>query len=205
MTYELKTVLAKQRGHSVFTLSISGIDGSGKGFISQLLEKKLSETGLRVATINIDPWQNPIPIRLKEESPAENFYKNVFRWDDFFKKLIIPLKKKRHISLSTQLIRTDADEYYEYTYEYKDLDIIIIEGILLFQQQFEHLFDYKIWIECSFETALKRAIQRNSEKLDEARLIHDYHTFYYPAQRLHFELDNPQKRADIIFNHEEDI
>src|SRR5690349_17356465 len=81
------------RNQSVFTVAISGIDASGKGFIAALLQNELEKQGLKVANINIDPWQNPITLRLKEENPAENFYKEVFRWDDFFTQLIIPLKE----------------------------------------------------------------------------------------------------------------
>jgi hypothetical protein len=47
---------------------------------------------------------------------------------------------------------------------------------------------------------LQRAIKRNVEKLDEKRLIHYYDKYYYAAQRLHFERDNPRDKADLIFD-----
>lgn len=39
----------------------------------------------------------------------------------------------------------------------------------------------------------------NTENLDESELIHDYHTFYYPAQRFHFKKDSPREQADLVF------
>jgi hypothetical protein len=36
-------------------------------------------------------------------------------------------------------------------------------------------------------------------KLSEERLVHDYQTFYYAAQRLYAEKDNQKENADIIF------
>jgi uridine kinase len=189
----------KQRS---FTVGISGIDGSGKGFTSKRLQEKLEQLGYNVANINIDPWQNPVTLRLKKENAAENVYDNIFRWDQFFGQLILPLQKNKGVYLETEGIRSDADIYYPLIYDHTDLDILFIEGILLFKREYLLHYDYKIWIDCSFETALQRAIQRNAEKLDEVRLIHDYETYYYAAQRLHFERDDPQKAADLIFDND---
>lgn len=184
---------------TAFTVAISGIDASGKGFITKLLKEELEGLGYQVANINIDPWQNPIPVRLQKENAAENTYENIFRWNDFLEQLVCPLQKHGRIYLETQGIRSDADIYYPLIYDYNKIDILIVEGILLFKKKNLQYFDYKIWIDCSFRTGLVRAIKRNVEKLDVERLIHDYDTNYYAAQRLHFERDDPQKSADIIF------
>ncbi|HET9825410.1 MAG TPA: hypothetical protein VFP87_08750 [Chitinophagaceae bacterium] len=56
-----------------------------------------------------------------------------------------------------------------------------------------------MWIDCSFETGLKRAVERNVERLTRKRLIEDYGTYYYPAQRHHFGKDEPKRLSDIIY------
>jgi uridine kinase len=187
----------------VFTVAISGIDASGKGFVSNLLQSELEAQDLKIANINIDPWQNPISLRLQKENPAENFYKLVFRWDDFFAQLIAPLKKNGSIYFDTMLIRTDADEYYPYTYNFSDVNILLVEGIFLLKKEFLKYYDSKIWIDCSFNTGLQRAILRNSENLSKGKLVHDYDTYYYSAQRYHFQQDNPQNSSDIIYCNDE--
>ena len=195
-------ILQKFYAHThdhVFTVAISGIDASGKGYVAKCLEGELMREGLNVANINIDPWQNPIPIRLKKENPAENFYKNSFRWDDMFEKLIIPLRKDKSIQLTSRLIFSHADEYFDHQFSYRNIDILLLEGIFLFQEQFLERYDFKIWIDCSFETGLQRATRRNIEKLSIERLVEDYETYYYPAQRYHFEKDNPKSLSDIIY------
>ena len=184
---------------TAFTIGISGIDASGKGYVAKLLQRDLEKQDYKVANINIDPWQNPIAVRLQKENAADNFYNNVFRWNDFFEQLIVPLKRNKSTYLVTNGICTDADVYYSLVYDYRDIDIILIDGILLFQEQYLSHSDYKIWIDCSFEKALQRAISRNVEKLDETKLIHDYETYYHAAQRLHVERDDPKKIADLIF------
>jgi uridine kinase len=184
---------------ALFTVAISGIDASGKGYITKLLQEELERKGYKIANINIDPWQNPLSIRLQKENAAENVYENIFRWSDFFDQLIFPLQINKKIYLQTQGIRTDADIYYPILYNFEKVDILLIEGILLLKKKYLSYYDYKIWIDCSFETGLRRAIERNVEKLDEERLINDYHTYYYPAQRLHFEKDNPLISADLVY------
>ena len=188
---------------NTFTVGISGIDASGKGYITGFLQKELEKRNYKVANINVDPWQNPIPIRLQKEDPAENFYKNVFRWDNFFKQLIVPLRTNRHIYLQTSLIRTDGDFYYSFIYDFNDIDILLIEGIFLFKQELLNYYDWKIWIDCSFETGIYRAIERNSEKLSREQLIHDYNTYYYPAQIYHFQRDDPKDVSNIIYCNDE--
>jgi uridine kinase len=102
----------EHNSNEAFTVAVSGIDAAGKGYISSLMKEALEEKGYKVALINADPWQNPIPVRLKNESPAENFYEHVFRWNDLFERLIIPLKTYKSIYLETMGIRTDADAYF---------------------------------------------------------------------------------------------
>jgi|SRR5688572_4720630 len=109
---------------------------------------------------------------------------NIFRWQDFFQQLVIPLQRDKSIRLNTQLIRSDTDVYYPFTYHYEKLDMLLVESILLFRKKYIPYYDYKIWIECSFETGFQRTIKRNVEKPDALQLIFDYNTYYYPVQRL---------------------
>jgi uridine kinase len=197
-----KLILKKFYDHTadhVFTVAISGIDASGKGYVAKRLESELTGRGLRVANINIDPWQNPIPVRLKQENSAENFYQNAFRWDDVFEQMIIPLRKLRTLNLATRLIRTHADEYFDFEFDFENIDILIVESIFLFQQQYLKHYDLRVWIDCTFETGIKRAIKRNVEQLSKERLREDYQTYYYPAQRYHFKKDNPKLLSHFIY------
>lgn len=189
-------------GSRLFTVGLSGIDGAGKGYTARRLQMALEQKGLSVAHITIDPWQQPLALRLNKADPALTVYENIFRWDDFFNELIIPLQTHKSIFLVTTGIRTDADEYYPLVYDYPAPDLIILEGILLFKSGYLPFYDVKIWIQCSFETALQRALDRNTENLEPGQLFHDYEIYYHAAQRLHFRRDKPWEKADIIFNND---
>lgn len=187
---------------NAFTVAISGIDASGKGVIAAALKNLLEENNLTVALLNIDDWQMPKSISFLKEKAAENFYHNSFRWNAFFNSLLTPLQKGRSVNVTANLIDIKDDKVYSKQYSFKMIDIILVEGIFLLMKDTSSFFDYKIWIDCSFETGLQRAIARNQEGLLPEQLIHHYNTVYYPAQLFHFKKDMPLAAADFIFNND---
>ena len=50
-----------------------------------------------------------------------------------------------------------------------------------------------------FETALERALQRGQEGLPPEETIRAYQTTYFPAQEIHFRVDEPQAAADVVW------
>jgi uridine kinase len=78
----------------------------------------------------------------------------------------------------------------------------LVEGIFLFKQAYRSLFDVAIWVDCTFATALARALQRAQEGLPSAETIAAYETIYFPAQRIHLDQDNPRGSADLILDND---
>ncbi len=198
-------ILSKQKEMSAkqsLRVGISGIDASGKGFITATLTEKLN--GLNVVSINVDGWLNLPHIRFNQINPAEHFYEHGLQFDEMFKKLILPLKQSRSVNLIADFTEETATEYQSREYFYKNIDIILLEGIFLFKNEFKKYFDVRIWIECSFETALTRAIARSQENLSPAETVKAYQTIYFPAQKIHFMKDDPKKSADFIFENDVD-
>ena len=54
-------------------VGISGIDASGKGFITEKIAQRLQESGWRVATINADDWLNLPEVCLKSAQTGRAF------------------------------------------------------------------------------------------------------------------------------------
>jgi uridine kinase len=178
---------------------ISGIDASGKGYITAKLADKIRREGFNVAVINVDGWLNLPEIRFSKTNAAENFYKTAIRFDEMFEKLILPLKENRAVNLIADYAEETAVEYRKHQYFYEDVDIILLEGIFLFKNEFKKHFDVQIWIECPFEIALQRAIARSQENLSPEETVKAYDKIYFPAQKIHFAKDTPQTRADLIW------
>jgi uridine kinase len=183
-------------------VGVSGIDGSGKGYVARQLEARLALHGVTPAILNVDGWLNLPARRFNQNDPAENFYKNAIRFDQFFTQLVIPLRDRRSVHLEADFTEETASQYRKHTYDFKDVSVILIEGIFLFKRQYRTHFDLAIWIECSFPTALARAINRAQEGLSAAQTIAAYETIYFPAQRIHLTHDHPRENADAIFEND---
>lgn len=187
------------RGRALL-VALSGIDGSGKGHCAGLLAAQLHARGLRVANINIDGWLVLPQIRFSPIEPARHFYERALRLDEMFERLVLPLRERRSVSIEADFVppESNATHLHRRRYEYRDVDVIVLEGIFLFKRQYRDHHDLRVWIDCSFETALERALARNQEGLAPDEIMREYDTIYFPAQRMHFELDQPRNSAEVI-------
>lgn len=183
-------------------VAITGIDGCGKGYVTAQLLQQLRAEGVRVAIINVDGWLNLPQVRFDSSNPAEHFYLHAIRFDEMFGQLILPLRERRTLRLEANYAEETAAEYRKHTYEFEELDVILLEGIYLLKRPFQAYYDLSVWIECSFETALKRAIARAQEGLIPEATAEAYRTIYFPAQEIHFRRDDPRRAATVIVDND---
>jgi uridine kinase len=183
-------------------VGISGIDGCGKGYVAAQLEAHLAQRAISSVVINLDGWLNLPQKRFATEAPAENFYQHAIRFEEFFSKLVVPLRDHRSIHLVADFAEETATQYRPHVYDVRNVDAVVVEGIFLFKNEYRDIFDLKVWLDCSFATALVRAIERSQEGLSPAQTIAAYETIYFPAQRIHFERDDPRTAADLIYNND---
>src|ERR1051326_5042633 len=153
--------VAKHRAQNRSLLfAISGIDGSGKTTISKTITNELEAHGLRTALINLDAWHNPPEIRFSKHNAGLHFYNHAFRFDELFRLLILPLKENREIRLTARLTRLPENDFFFHSYNFSNINVIILEGIFLLKQELRRHYDFALWIDCTFEKALDRAIVR---------------------------------------------
>ena len=183
-------------------VGLSGIDGSGKGYLAGQVEAHLAQRAVAAAILHLDGWLSLPEKRFSEAAPAQNFYENAFRFDEFFSQLVVPLREGRSVRMAADFMEETATEYRKQLYHFGQVGIIVVEGIFLFKAQFRELFDLAVWIDCSFPTALARAIERGQEGLSPAKTIGAYETIYFPAQRIHFAQDQPRENADLIIEND---
>ena len=186
-------------------VAISGIDGSGKGYITAKIFDSLETKGLNAVVINGDGWLNLPERRFNSHKPAEHFYLNAFRFQEMFTQLILPLRDHCSITIEVNFVEETARDYRKHLYDFEDVDVILLEAIYLLQPAFISYYDLSIWIDCSFETALERALARGQEGLSDQETVKAYQTIYFPAQEIHFQKDNPKSLATAIINNDPNI
>jgi uridine kinase len=206
-TSELKdvtrTVLSTpiRNGRKARLIAISGIDSSGKGYIASRLSQCLSSTGARVALLGIDGWLNLPYVRFSVNDAGRHFYRNAFRFEEMFSQLVDPLVSDGSIDVLTDFTEETAHEYRKQRYTFADVDTILLEGVLL-RRDLRSRYDLRVWIDCSFETALQRAVARAQEGLGPDDTAAAFQTIYFPAQQVHFLEDNPIAYADLTFEND---
>ena len=183
-------------------VGISGIDGSGKGYVTKQIEARITQHSIATANINADGWLNLPDKRFSATKPAAHFYKNAIRFDQLFKKLLLPLRESRSVEVIADFAEETATNFSKHNYRFRNVGIVLVEGIFLFKREYRELFDLKIWVDCSFFTALARALERRQEGLPPVATIEAYETIYFPAQQIHMGLDQPRQSADLIVSND---
>src|SRR5262245_1265304 len=183
----VEKMLAKRRSipaQRSMLVAVSGVDGSGKGYLANRIIAALEQEGLKAIAINADAWLHLPARRFSKERPAAHFYQHAFRFREMFNQLILPLKERRSVCIEADLVAETATSYYRHTYVFQDVDVIVLEGIFLLRRPFREYYDLVVWVDCSFETALARALERGQEGLPPEETIRAYQVIYFPAQRI---------------------
>jgi len=186
-------------------VGISGIDASGKGFVTARIAELLGKRGIKLAVINADGWLNLPHARFHRQDSPKHFYEDAIRFDEMFERVILPLRATRTVSVESDFTEETATAFRKHRYAFRNVDIVLLEGIFLFKPAYRHHFDLTVWIDCSFESALERAIDRGQEGLPPAQTIKAFQTIYFPAQRIHLARDNPREAADIVLTNDHAI
>ena len=106
----------------------------------------------------------------------------------------------KRVDIVADCANAKATVYRKRRYSLGGIDIVLLEGIFLFKPAYRDHFNLKIWIDCSFATALQRAIVRAQEGLSPAETKRAFEAIYFPAQQLHLERDQPNEHTDVIFD-----
>ena len=128
-------------------VGISGINGSGKGYLTRDIDRRLRSRGFTVAVINVDGWLRLPHERFSSTKPAEHFYLYAFRFDEMFEKLVIPLRERRRVSIEADFAEETASAYRKKRYECTDIDVILLEGIYLLKREHRRHYGVSLWID----------------------------------------------------------
>src|SRR5258705_386553 len=87
------------------------------------------------------------------------------RSHELFAQLLLPLRERRSIVLDADFAAETATAFVKHRYAFDDVDVVLVEGVYLLKRDLRAHYDVSAWIDCSFETALERALARGQEGL----------------------------------------
>jgi len=177
-------------------VGVSGIDAAGKGRVSAELAAQLRAAGLGVAVCGLAGWLNLPGIRYNRRDPGGHYYAHAYRLDPFVRDLLLPLRARRQVDLAMHHADEASEEFRLERIVHQEVDVILAEGPFLFRRDLREIYDLAFWVECSFETALERAVARGQDGPMAGATRMAYQRINFPAQRVHFARDLPGSTAD---------
>ncbi len=172
-----KIIFSVERPHPM-SVAIDGIDAAGKTTFADALAVRLRERGRSVSRASIDSFHNPPEIRYQRGNLSpEGYFYDSFNYEALKSQVLIPFQT--------------ADP----------AAILVFDGVFLLRPELIDFWDVKIFIDIRFETALKRALQRDVELFGSTEeVIKRYQQRYLPGQKLYLESCQPAAKADIVLD-----
>lgn len=156
-------------------IGISGVDTAGKTTFARKLAGHFSRAGVNAAVIHADDFHNPPEVRHADLSP-EGYIKLAFD----LPKLAGVLRELKHPKENCA-------------------PVVIAEGVMIFRPPLDEFFDYRIFLDVSFDEVLRRARERDVPLYGE-EFLQKYIDRYIPAQKIFLREYAPKTRCDLVIS-----
>lgn len=192
-------------GHPV-RVAVDGIDAAGKTTLANSLVGPLSQLGRQVIRASIDGFLRPKRVRYKRgpDSP-EGYYYDSFDYPRVIRQLLEPLGPG-----GDRVYRTCVFDYIADTEEMgetctaRDNAILLVDGVFLLRPELNPYWDFRIFVDVSFEAAIERAVTRDRLRMGgEVEARRRYEKRYHAGQRVYISECDPASRADVIVRNDD--
>jgi uridine kinase len=200
LAYLAQAINAVEHLHPL-RVAIDGIDASGKTSLANELVAPLQSLDRTIIRASLDGFHNPRSIRYRRgpDSPL-GYYMDAFDYTGLQSALLQPLGPGGNRCYRTAIFDYLTDKTLQIPWMTAGLqDILLFDGIFLLRPELATAWDFSIFIEVSFETALQRAIQRDLSLFDSPQTVLDrYQRRYLPAQQYYLQVNTPASRANMV-------
>lgn len=184
-------------------VAIDGGGNAGKTTFAEELSDKLNDLGRDVIKSTMDGFHNAPEIRRKQgKYSPKGYFEDSFNYALLKKYLLDPLGPGGNLSYKESVYNFKINQKTKTKFKKAKKDsILIFDGIFLLNTQLFVYWDYKIFIDASFDTTLKRAIIRDKDFFgSKENIIKLYKRRYIPGQKMYLSLHNPIRSSDIVLN-----
>jgi uridine kinase len=186
-------------------VAIDGAGNAGKTTFANELGETLLEHGRTVIRSTIDGFHNPPEIRRRKGkySPI-GYLEDSYDYPQLKRYLLEPLGPNGDLFYKESVYNFRVNQpTYEKTKTASPNSILLFDGIFLFNDHLFTYWDYKLYIDASFENTLQRAIVRDNELFGGSEnVIKLYKKRYIPGQKKYLSTHNPISISDITLNND---
>lgn len=187
-------------------VAVDGSGASGKTTFADELVEPLEKLGRTVIRATIDGFHNPAELRRqKGQFSPQGYLEDSYNYPALEKYLLEPLGPSGNLKYKKSVYNFRINQpTSEQILTAEKNSILIFEGIFLFNEFLFSYWDYKLYIDASFETTMQRAIIRDSNLFGgNDKTIELYKKRYIPGHKLYQQKYKPKLHSDIVLNNEE--
>jgi uridine kinase len=184
-------------------VAIDGIDTSGKTTLANELAEALAQQERQVIRAGIDGFHNPPAIRkARGRFSAQGYYLDSFDHQSLITCLLAPLGPNGNLLYRTSVFSSRKEmPVYETDARSKADAILLFDGVFLFRPELDTFWDFRIFLQVSFDEALTRAVKRDLILFqDESELRYAYLNRYFAGHNLYCSTVSPQRKADVVID-----
>jgi uridine kinase len=187
-------------------VAIDGITAAGKSTLVAELGEAVGRTGRVVATLTLDGYHHPRAYRYRQgRLSAVGYYDDAFDCMAFVTHVLGPLgaggrrRYRRRIHDLVSDRRVDEEPI-----EVPADAVVVVDGSFLQRPELSPHWDYRIFVETTFEVARVRGVRRDADFLGGSREAAElYDIRYHPACRRYLESVRPAEEADVIVGNDD--
>lgn len=184
-------------------VAIDGAGNAGKTTFSDELHESLLNLGRNVIRATIDGFHNPPEIRRKQgKYSPKGYFEDSYNYPELRRYLLEPLSPNGNLKYKKSVYNFKINQPTNDKINIAEPNsILLFDGIFLFNEHLFTYWDYKVFIDASFENTMQRAIIRDNDLFGGTEnVIKLYKRRYIPGQKIYLKKYDPIKSSDIVVN-----
>ena len=203
---ELVELIAKEiiiiNKNKASIIAFDGVDASGKTTLANSVHDYFKERNIETIRVSIDKFHNEKEIRIhKGEFSPEGFFFDSFNYEKIKELVLNPVKNGKSTIINGIYDYKSESKVNENVVAITANTIILFDGIFLNRDELYQYWDLSVFLDISFDTVRKRAIERDKELFGtEEKVLDKYNKRYIPGEEIYIKLCNPKDRANIVID-----
>lgn len=199
-----ESLIERQRNHPL-RVAIDGITASGKTTLGNELTSAITDRGRPVIRIRMDDFHHRREHRYRQgKDSSRGYYEDAYDFDSLDQHVLTPLGPNGNRAFKRRIIDLASDTPIDEAHELAPSDSILIADGSFMQRHHRGSWDVVIFINTSFEEALRRGIARDAEQFGgHAEAAKRYADRYHAASHIYIDEISPARTADVIIDNDD--
>ena len=202
----LATVVCDLQLAHPIRVAVDGTTASGKSTLARELTDAVKAKGRQAFHLSMDGYHHPRQHRWRKGAlSAEGYYEDAYDFPAFVTNVLMPLGPDGDRRFKERIINLATDQAINESAVIAPADaVLIVDGSFLQRAELADHWDYRIFVNTSFDVALARGLARDSATLggeEAARTA--YESRYHAAARLYIFERHPADTASVIVDNDD--